>query len=75
MPPTPGREDLAVFLAELHGFFEACDETVDAALARHFGEDTAINWIIAGIEMSIEALTGRPFIPALPSCVGCPSHS
>ncbi|MCC2280735.1 hypothetical protein LKL35_35955 [Streptomyces sp. ET3-23] len=64
MPSAPGQEDLAVFLAELHGFFEACDETVDAALARHFGEDTAVDWIVATIELFAEGLTGHPFLPA-----------
>lgn len=62
MASAPGRQDLAVFLAELHGFFEACDPDVDAALARHFGEDTAVDWIVANTELFIERLTGRPFI-------------
>lgn len=62
MTSAPGRQGLAVFLAELHGFFEACEPDLDAALARHFGEDTAVDWIVANVELFIEHLTGRPFI-------------
>ncbi|MCZ4103731.1 hypothetical protein QMK19_29090 [Streptomyces sp. H10-C2] len=63
MPQLPDPAGLAVFLTELHGFFEACDQDVDAALARHFGEDTAPDWIIAVLELVIESLTGRPMTP------------
>lgn len=63
MPPTSHREDLAVFLAELHGFFQACDPSVDTALASHFGQDTAVDWIVVTTELFIERLTGRPFTP------------
>ncbi|MGW2858244.1 hypothetical protein [Streptomyces sp. NPDC001205] len=66
MPSAPHRSDPAVFLAELHGFFEACESDVDAALARHFGEDTAVDWIVANVELAIEHLTGRPFTPITP---------
>ncbi|MEU5431686.1 hypothetical protein AB0H73_39705 [Streptomyces olivoreticuli] len=67
MPKPPDPAGLAVFLTELHGFFEACDEDVDAALARHIGEDTAVDWIIATLELFIENLTGRP-MTTLPTC-------
>lgn len=50
------------FLAELHGFFEACGEDVDAALAAHFGFDTAIDWVITGLEL----FTGAVNTPAVP---------
>ncbi|MGW7008952.1 hypothetical protein ACWGCW_40880 [Streptomyces sp. NPDC054933] len=62
MTSAPGQQDLAVFLTELHGFFEGSEPDVDAALARHFGEDTAVDWIVANVELFIERLTGRPFI-------------
>ncbi|WP_251070561.1 hypothetical protein [Streptomyces sp. ISL-96] len=67
MPQPPDPAGLAVFLTELHGFFEACDEDVDAALARYFGEDTAVDWITAGLELFIENLTGCPLTP-VPTC-------
>ncbi|MGW0538451.1 hypothetical protein [Streptomyces sp. NPDC003032] len=64
MPTAPGEQDgLVRFLSELHGFFQACDPTTDAALAAHFGEDTAVVWAIVNLELFIERLTGRPFTP------------
>lgn len=57
-------EDWPRFLAELHGFFEACTPDVDAALAGHFGEDTAVDWILASLELFTEHLTGCPFSTA-----------
>ncbi|MFE0418359.1 MULTISPECIES: hypothetical protein [Streptomyces] len=47
---------VTVFLTELHGFFDSCDEQVDAALARHFGFDTAVDWITASLELVTEHL-------------------
>ncbi|MEU5439098.1 hypothetical protein AB0G73_38015 [Streptomyces sp. NPDC020719] len=64
MPSAPSRQDLVVFLTSLHGFFEACGPDIDAALADHFGEDTAVDWIIATAELFIEGLTAHPSIPA-----------
>ncbi|MBK3629132.1 hypothetical protein JHN59_30790 [Streptomyces sp. MBT49] len=61
--PAPS-EDWPRFLAELHGFFEACGPDIDAALASHFGEDTAVDWITASLELFTEHLTGQPFNPA-----------
>jgi hypothetical protein len=52
----PSTGDQAVFLAELHGFFETCGEEVDDALAAHFGFDTAVDWITAGLELINEHL-------------------
>ena len=67
MPKPPDPAGLAVFLTELHGFFEACDEDVDAALARHTGQDTTVDWIIASLELFIETLIGRP-MATVPTC-------
>jgi len=55
-----GPGDQAVFLAELHGFFETCGEEVDNALAAHFGFDTAADWITAGLEL-VNYLDELPF--------------
>ncbi|MFH8642317.1 hypothetical protein [Streptomyces goshikiensis] len=60
--PPRGQAHLPLFLTELHGFFEACPPAVDAALAGHFlDEDTAVDWILANLELFIEDLTGQPF--------------
>lgn len=61
-PLAPG--DWAVFLTELHGFFEACDEDLDEALACHFGFDTAVDWITAGLELVTEHLQLQHATPA-----------
>ncbi|MDX3775955.1 hypothetical protein [Streptomyces europaeiscabiei] len=52
----PAAGDQAVFLAELHEFFETCGEDVDDALAAHFGFDTAVDWITASLELVTEHL-------------------
>ncbi|MFD8726269.1 hypothetical protein ACFV2H_52325 [Streptomyces sp. NPDC059629] len=52
----PATGDWAVFLAELHGFFETCAEDVDDALTAHFGFDTAVDWITASLELVTEHL-------------------
>jgi hypothetical protein len=52
--------DWAVFLTELHGFFEACGEDVDEALAAHFGFDTAVDWITVSLELFTEHLQQPP---------------
>lgn len=56
--PDPAR--LAAFLTELAGFFEAADTCVDDALAAHFGEDTAVDWVIAVLELSAGQLGLQP---------------
>jgi hypothetical protein len=61
-PLTSG--DWAVFLTELHEFFESCDSHVDKALAAHFGFDTAVDWITAGLELATEHLRARPNQPS-----------
>ncbi|MFF0451120.1 hypothetical protein ACWF94_12930 [Streptomyces sp. NPDC055078] len=52
--------DWAVFLKELHGFFEACGDDVDEALAAHVGFDTAADWITAALELATEHLKSSP---------------
>ncbi|WP_330301638.1 MULTISPECIES: hypothetical protein [unclassified Streptomyces] len=54
MPKPLDPAGLSVFLAELHGFFEACDESVDQALADQFGFDTAVDWITVSLELATE---------------------
>ncbi|MGW2183718.1 hypothetical protein ACWCXX_38070 [Streptomyces sp. NPDC001732] len=61
-PLTSG--EWAVFLTELHGFFEACGEDLDEALAAHFGFDTAPDWVTAGLEMVTEHLQAPPHQPS-----------
>ncbi|MEH0628552.1 hypothetical protein [Streptomyces stelliscabiei] len=53
-PLTTG--DWTVFLEELHGYFEACGEDVNEALAAHFGFDTAADWITVSLELFTEHL-------------------
>jgi hypothetical protein len=53
-------DDWTVFLAELHGFFMACGEDVDAALAAHFGFETAVDWITVSLELVTEHLQPQP---------------
>jgi hypothetical protein len=50
----------AVFLTELHGFFEACGDDVGDALAAHFGFDTAVDWITVSLELFTEHLQSSP---------------
>jgi hypothetical protein len=56
----PAAGDQAVFLAELHDFFETCGEDVDDALAARFGFDTAVDWITASLELVTEHLQQQP---------------
>lgn len=58
--PSLTGNDWTVFLTELHAFLEACDEDVDTALADHFGFDTAVDWLTAGLELLAEHLRERP---------------
>ncbi|MEU4077718.1 hypothetical protein [Streptomyces venezuelae] len=58
--PSAASGDWTVFLAELHGFLETCDNDVDAALTDHFGFDTAVDWLIAGLELLAEHLREHP---------------
>ena len=41
----------AVFLIELAAFFQAADPFVDDALTSHFGFGTAVDWVIAHLEI------------------------
>jgi hypothetical protein len=58
--PYAAGGDWTAFLTELHGFLETCGEDVDAALAGHFGFDTAVDWLIAGLELLAEHLRELP---------------
>lgn len=58
---------LAVFLAELQGFFEACGELVDDAIEVHFGFPEAVDWTTVSLELAREDLASHPAIPALTS--------
>lgn len=64
MAEPPARpqaaNDWAVFLTELHDFFEVCDSDVDAALAAHFGFGTAVDWVTASLELVTEHLQPQP---------------
>jgi hypothetical protein len=72
MPEPPSRRvfdpaGLAVFLAELQGFFEACDELVDDAVEAHFGFLEAVDWIAVSLELAREDLAAHPPTPDLTS--------
>jgi hypothetical protein len=56
---------LAVFLAELHAFFETCNERVEGAVEAHFGFSTALDWITVSLELAREELTREPHAPDL----------
>ena len=55
---VPAPAGLATFLTTLAGFIEAAGTDVDDALAAHFGEDTAVDWVIASLELFAEQLQG-----------------
>ncbi|MFF4701138.1 hypothetical protein [Streptomyces chattanoogensis] len=57
---TPKLGDLAAFLTELAGFFEAADTSVDDALTTHFGFDTAVDRVVASLELFSETLPSAP---------------
>lgn len=59
-PPPPAAGDWTVFLTELHDFFEVCAPDVDAALAAHFGFDTAVDWVTVSLELVTDHLQPQP---------------
>jgi hypothetical protein len=53
-PGEPAQ--LAGFLRGLADFFTSADEPVDQAVNDHYGFDTAIDWVIATLELHADQL-------------------